>query len=140
MAEQLSPADRSTLAVLLDGIIPADEHGPAAVELGVLAFLERGLAEDTQGDITLLRELATAAQDAVGADHAVEELGTTDVAVLLATLDREHPTAFELLRRRAIEGFFADPTYGGNLDEAGWRLIGYLGPKGTFTAADQEFA
>ena len=32
---------------------------------------------------------------------------------------------FELLLQNTIEGFFADPIYGGNRDMAGWRLIGF---------------
>jgi gluconate 2-dehydrogenase gamma chain len=34
---------------------------------------------------------------------------------------------FELLLRNTLEGFFADPIYGGNRDKAGWRLIGFPG-------------
>ena len=34
---------------------------------------------------------------------------------------------FEMLLQNTIEGFFADPIYGGNRDKAGWRLIGFPG-------------
>jgi len=34
---------------------------------------------------------------------------------------------FSLLLRNTMEGFFADPLYGGNRDKAGWRLIGFPG-------------
>ncbi|OGA26177.1 MAG: hypothetical protein A3I02_07495 [Betaproteobacteria bacterium RIFCSPLOWO2_02_FULL_67_26] len=34
---------------------------------------------------------------------------------------------FALLLRNAMEGYFADPIYGGNRDKAGWRLIGFPG-------------
>ena len=36
---------------------------------------------------------------------------------------------FELLLQNAIEGFFADPLYGGNRDMAGWKLIGFPGAR-----------
>ena len=36
---------------------------------------------------------------------------------------------FELLLKNTIEGFFADPIYGGNRDMAGWRLIGFPGAR-----------
>lgn len=36
---------------------------------------------------------------------------------------------FELLLQNTIEGFFADPIYGGNKDMAGWRLIGFPGAR-----------
>lgn len=34
---------------------------------------------------------------------------------------------FDLLWRNTVEGFFADPMYGGNRDKIGWRLIGFPG-------------
>jgi gluconate 2-dehydrogenase gamma chain len=34
---------------------------------------------------------------------------------------------FEALYQSAMEGFFADPIYGGNRDKASWRMIGYPG-------------
>lgn len=34
---------------------------------------------------------------------------------------------FEMLYGNAVEGFFADPLYGGNRDKAGWKLVGFPG-------------
>jgi gluconate 2-dehydrogenase gamma chain len=34
---------------------------------------------------------------------------------------------FEAVLQSAMEGFFADPIYGGNRDKAAWRMIGYPG-------------
>jgi gluconate 2-dehydrogenase gamma chain len=36
---------------------------------------------------------------------------------------------FELLLQNSIEGFFADPLYGGNRDMVGWKLIGFPGAR-----------
>jgi gluconate 2-dehydrogenase gamma chain len=36
---------------------------------------------------------------------------------------------FEAILANTIEGFFADPIYGGNLDMAGWKLIGFPGAR-----------
>jgi gluconate 2-dehydrogenase gamma chain len=36
---------------------------------------------------------------------------------------------FELLLQNSKEGFLADPMYGGNRDFAGWRMIGFPGPR-----------
>ncbi|HEX5184271.1 MAG TPA: gluconate 2-dehydrogenase subunit 3 family protein [Allosphingosinicella sp.] len=36
---------------------------------------------------------------------------------------------FELLLQNTVEGFFADPIYGGNRDMVGWRLIGFPGAR-----------
>ena len=34
---------------------------------------------------------------------------------------------FEMLLQNTVEGFFADPLYGGNRDKAGWKLVGFPG-------------
>jgi gluconate 2-dehydrogenase gamma chain len=36
-------------------------------------------------------------------------------------------TFFEMLLANTIEGFFADPMYGGNRNKVGWRLVGFPG-------------
>ncbi len=36
---------------------------------------------------------------------------------------------FTLLLQNTMEGFFADPLYGGNRDMAGWKLIGFSGAR-----------
>jgi gluconate 2-dehydrogenase gamma chain len=39
---------------------------------------------------------------------------------------------FGRLHEITIEGFFADPMYGGNRDKAGWKLIGFPGLPATY--------
>jgi gluconate 2-dehydrogenase gamma chain len=40
---------------------------------------------------------------------------------------------FSLLHRNTLEGFFADPSYGGNRDKVGWKLVGFPGvPASTY--------
>jgi gluconate 2-dehydrogenase gamma chain len=43
--------------------------------------------------------------------------------------DGSGKTFFESILANAMEGFFADPIYGGNRDMAGWRLIGFPGAR-----------
>ena len=43
-----------------------------------------------------------------------------------------------LLRTLVLEGAFGDPAHGGNADGAGWRLLGYPGPRHVVPARDQE--
>jgi gluconate 2-dehydrogenase gamma chain len=38
-----------------------------------------------------------------------------------------------MLRDDVLAGVFADPTYGGNRDLIGWRLIDYPGPQRAYT-------
>lgn len=41
---------------------------------------------------------------------------------------------FEMLLQNTVEGFLADPMYGGNRDFAGWKLIGFPGPRYNYVA------
>ncbi|WP_226017495.1 gluconate 2-dehydrogenase subunit 3 family protein [Novosphingobium sp. FKTRR1] len=42
---------------------------------------------------------------------------------------------FEALLAITIEGFLADPIYGGNRDKAGWKMVGYPGLPATYANA-----
>jgi gluconate 2-dehydrogenase gamma chain len=41
---------------------------------------------------------------------------------------------FEALLQSAMEGFFADPMYGGNRDKVSWRMLGYPGLPATWAS------
>ena len=92
-------ADR--VADLASIIIPSDE-GPGAREAGVVYFIDA---------------LLTTAPET---DRAIYRTG-------LATKQnpKEGDPFFETIRTHTIMGFLSDPRYGGNIDEAGWRLIGF---------------
>jgi len=40
---------------------------------------------------------------------------------------------FNMVLNNTIEGFFADPVYGGNRDKAGWKLVGFPGVAAVYT-------
>lgn len=46
---------------------------------------------------------------------------------------------FAMLWQNTHEGFFADPMYGGNRDFAGWKLIGFPGPRYNYTDEILQF-
>ncbi len=46
---------------------------------------------------------------------------------------------FEALIAIVMEGFFADPYYGGNRDLAGWKMIGYPGLMADYQSAIERF-
>lgn len=57
-----------------------------------------------------------------------------------AALDELSAAAFfEALLAITMEGFFADPIYGGNRDKAGWKLVGYPGLPATYANAITEY-
>jgi gluconate 2-dehydrogenase gamma chain len=46
---------------------------------------------------------------------------------------------FEALLKLVMEGFFADPIYGGNRDKAGWRMVGYPGLPAVYSTLIDEY-
>ncbi len=46
---------------------------------------------------------------------------------------------FEALLTITMEGFFADPIYGGNRNKAGWRMVGYPGLPAVYTNLIDEY-
>jgi gluconate 2-dehydrogenase gamma chain len=71
------------------------------------------------------------------AGKAFAALGSADQDSVLSAL--EHGTLtlegadgkrfFELLLENTMEGFFADPLYGGNRDMVGWKMVGFPGAR-----------
>jgi gluconate 2-dehydrogenase gamma chain len=65
------------------------------------------------------------------------ELGPDEQDKLLAQLEEaaipldsvDVGQFFKLLLQNTVEGFFADPLYGGNKNMAGWRMIGFPGAR-----------
>ena len=46
---------------------------------------------------------------------------------------------FEALLTITMEGFFADPIYGGNRNKAGWRMVGYPGLPAVYSTLIDEY-
>jgi hypothetical protein len=125
----------AVLAAVLDALVPEDELGPGALAAGVLDFVERALP-DEEG-LAALDELARTAHG-----PAFAELDAKTRDALLAEVEAgahgaELQAFFELVRLHAVHGMFADPVHGGNRGGAGWRLIGFPGPKAVFSERDQ---
>lgn len=93
-------------------------HAPAALWREGLAALDAHCraTHDGRG----FAELDEAEQDAV-------LTGLEEGEVSLEPVDAEQ--FFDFAREMTIEGFFADPIYGGNRDMLGWRLVGFPGAR-----------
>jgi len=78
---------------------------------------------------------------------AFAELGADEQDTILAGLEKgeiELPdvpakTFFGMLLQNVTEGFFADPMYGGNRDFAGWKLIGFPGPRYNYVDEIEQY-
>ncbi len=125
-------------------IIPTDED-PGAIEAGCVNFIDKALAYEEADQ----RDLYHVALDAID-DAAQSRFGDRFAALraeqqdeVLAAVEsgqlRDWPSTrastqefFQMLCTHTIIGFLADPSYGGNLDYAGWKAIGYPGPRHEF--------
>jgi gluconate 2-dehydrogenase gamma chain len=46
---------------------------------------------------------------------------------------------FTMLWENTVEGFLADPMYGGNRNFAGWKLVGFPGPRYNYTSEIEQY-
>ncbi len=134
----LTPHEARTAAALFDRLFPADDAGPAASEIGVVAFLDRALA-GPYADQRESYRVGLAALDRAALDRAstpFAALPHADQNALLSDLERGHlsdwrippqQSFFETLRAHLQEGLFSDPAYGGNRDKLGWRTLAHPG-------------
>ncbi|HSV19439.1 MAG TPA: gluconate 2-dehydrogenase subunit 3 family protein [Casimicrobiaceae bacterium] len=81
------------------------------------------------------------------ANRTFAELDAGDQDAVLTALEKRHldlpnapaDTFFSMLVQNTVEGFLADPLYGGNRDFAGWKLIGFPGPRYNYVAEIEQF-
>jgi gluconate 2-dehydrogenase gamma chain len=106
----------------------------------VVRYVERAL-EGVHGEHLAayrrgLRDLDELALARFGAAFAA--LADARQDAILREAERAPGGFFALLRSHAIEGMFGDPRWGGNAQGAGWRLLGYPGPRAVIEEADQR--
>jgi|SRR5215471_3798343 len=107
-------------------IIPSD-GSPGAREAGVIYFIDRALATFDEDK----RAVYVHGLEEAQAKRAELFPGSTSIAALLPEEQVrllqaiETTEFFELIRTHSILGFFGNPSYGGNRDRAGWKLIGF---------------
>jgi len=150
--------EAAALSAMVARLIPRDENGPGAIEAGVPRYIDGLLRSDqntyhgpnnpdqnlTDAYAAGLKAIDAYAQQAHAAPFA--SLRPVDQDALLTEMQANRApgftpdsrTFFNLVRRHAIEGMFGDPYYGGNVNFAGWDLIGYPGIKLVFTEEEQK--
>ena len=121
-----SPQDAFEVDAIAAQIIPSD-NTPGAREAHVVHFIDQILVtfeREQQAAYTLgLKDL----------QQRTRELfpGVTSFASLTPAQQTQELTAiektefFELIRVHTIMGFLAKPKYGGNYNQAGWKVIGF---------------
>ncbi|HEY7388676.1 MAG TPA: gluconate 2-dehydrogenase subunit 3 family protein [Bryobacteraceae bacterium] len=135
-ARALTAEQRKLTEMLVDRILPADELGPGALELGAANYIDVQmagyLAPQKEAFLAGLAALDAYAKETRGASFANMSADQRD-AVLTAITQEGAPqnlrAFFNQARTYTIQGTFGDPHYGGNLGGKGWDIIRYPGPR-----------
>jgi hypothetical protein len=136
-------ADEVTLLKsVLDRLFPEDDFGAGATGMGAFVFIDRWLAGPSSANLPLYQD-GLAAIDAAAGTGGFSALSGEDQDGILMQAEAgtlaDLPTGFfPTLLTNMRQGIFSDPMYGGNVNFAGWDLIGYPGIKLVWSEAEQE--
>jgi gluconate 2-dehydrogenase gamma chain len=124
--QTLDPATAAEIDAITSQIIPSTD-GPGAHEAGVIYFIDGALS-------TFDAHLRDAYRIGMAeVQQKRRELFPRSASVAALASDRqirlihaiETSDFFELLRTHTLYGFLGNPSYGGNRDRIGWKLIGF---------------
>lgn len=126
--EILTPEEARELEAIAAQIIPTDDT-PGAREAGVIYFMDKALGTFAAPLLDPIRgglpDLLKAAQARNAEVRAFSQLTVEQQTDVLRSM--EQTPFFGMVRMLTVAGMFGDPSYGGNQDRAGWRLIGFDG-------------
>ncbi len=107
-------------------IIPTDDT-PGAREARVIYFIDRALATFASDEREVFNKGFKQFQSKLGKlpgrPKSFRELNSERQIRLLKSIEKSE--FFELVRNLTITGMFANPEYGGNYNQTGWKLIGF---------------
>jgi gluconate 2-dehydrogenase gamma chain len=145
----LSGSERQTLDAFVDRLVPKDELGPGALEMGAANYIDLSLADYLAPEkasfvegLAAIDAHARTQYDARFADLAPEKKDAVLTAMESGTASgfANSRVFFNRVRRLTLEGMFSDPYYGGNKNFAGWDLIRYPGPRLAVGPDDQKMS
>jgi gluconate 2-dehydrogenase gamma chain len=124
----LTPEEARELEAVAAQIIPTDDT-PGAREAGVVYFMDKALGTFGAPFLEPIRaglpDLAKAAQARRLSAPGFSGLSPAEQIDVLRGL--EQTPFFGAVRFLTVAGMFGDPSYGGNKDRIGWKLIQYDG-------------
>lgn len=136
LPRSLSAAQRRTTEMLVDRILPADELGPGALELGAANYIDVQMAgylapqkDAFVAGLDLLDAFSIQTQNARFAELSAEKRDEVLIAISTESSPQDLRRFFNLARTYTLQGTFGDPHYGGNIGGKGWDIIRYPGPR-----------
>jgi len=119
----LSPDDARDLEAIAAQIIPTDDT-PGAREAGVVYFIDAALGSFAAAQAGGLRDGLAALNAKVNAP-ATRFAALDDPAQIALLKAEEKSPFFGQVRFLTLAGMFSLPSYGGNREDMGWKLLGF---------------
>ena len=135
-------SEARTLDAVASRIIPGNDSDPGAKEADAVVFIDESLAGSYQELRPLYREgirlLDAFAMDEKGGlftslsvdsqDEILSQIDDSgDVIPSVGAMYEILPYFFAVVCEHVLQGFFCDPSYGGNKNAVGWKLVGFPG-------------
>ncbi len=121
-----SPEQAVEVEAMAAQIIPSDDT-PGAREARTIYFIDRALTtfdHDKQAAYTQgLKDLQAKTRELFPTTNRFSNLNPSEQIQLLTSIEKTG--FFEQVRLHTIMGFLANPEYGGNHNQIGWKLIGF---------------
>lgn len=126
--EFFSPEQAAEVESVAAQIIPTDDT-PGAREAGAVYFIDRALTTfDRERQAVYMQGLGELeAKTRELFPNATKFSGLSAAQQIQVLKAIEKTPFFAQIRTHTITGFLANPEYGGNRDEIGWKLIGFEG-------------
>jgi gluconate 2-dehydrogenase gamma chain len=142
----LTRAEGHTMREFAARILPSDDGTPGANETGVLYFVDRAVGTAFFAEATPVVRAGLADLDArakvKGGRNGFASLTTDQQNDVIREIERT--PFFAIARSLVVIGAFADPSYGGNRNGAGWKMLGiehgttYAAPFGWYDAQHSD--
>lgn len=124
--EFFTAAQAAEVEAIAAQIIPTDDS-PGAREARVVYFIDRGLttfaADDRPAFVKGLKTLQAKVRKQFPKAKSFSALSSAEQIQLLKAIEKS--PFFDLVRTMTVIGMFANPSYGGNYNQIGWKLIGF---------------
>ena len=123
----LSPSQYNVIQAAVDRIFPAIDGAPNASAMHVPQFidiaLQRVLADARKAYVEGIRTVEATTRKLYPRSKGFVSLDERQQDAVLAAL--EETPFFKMLGAHTVAACFADPKYGGNYEQSGWKLVGH---------------
>lgn len=125
----LTAGEAAEFEAMAAQIIPSGDS-PGATEAGVIHFMDTVLGSWRSEVLEPMRRGLAELQSEIRSRYGAETFSGLDNDQQIEALQGIEDTPFfGTIRFLTVAGMFSHPSYGGNRDEVGWRLIGFDGPR-----------